>query len=109
TITSAATGRFWSQLVAVLVWFWTLLLPFPYYQAITCRGRLVRSFLSAYQSRAVIPNRPTRRLHFGPFTNKNYGPSFLLCSYRRGLLWFPRVVVRGVGSVLTIFPAWAPG
>src|SRR5699024_3208365 len=92
----------------VLVWFWTLLMLFPYYQPITCRGRLVRSFLSAYQSRAVIPTRPTRRLRFGWFRISRQVLSFLLFSYRRGLLWFPRVVVRGVGQVFNHLPGLGP-
>src|SRR5699024_1766920 len=63
-------------------------------------GLLGDRFFSTYQLPAVISTGPASRLRFGWFQISRQVLSFLLCSYRRGLLSFPRVVVRGVGKVL---------
>src|SRR5699024_5490322 len=73
-----------------------------------CYGLLGGRFFSTYQLPAVISTGPASRLHFGWFQISRQVLSFLLFSYRRGFLWFPRVVVRGVGQVFNHLPVLDP-
>src|SRR5699024_50520 len=95
---TAASRRFGSQVVAVLVWCWALLLSFLLSEAITYSNWFGCRFLSAYQLPAVISAAPARRPRFWWFQISRQVLSFLLCSHRRGFLQFPRVIVRSGGS-----------